>query len=622
MCGISGIYNFSSTASKANICEMIKNSRHRGPDGEGYFIHNNIALGHTRLSIIDLSNNANQPFVSLDQNYIIVFNGEIYNYLELRKELEKDFVFRTESDTEVLLNSYIKWGEEALHKFNGMFAFAIYNKNTGDLFCARDRFGVKPFYYFLNESKFIFASEPNAIISILDDKVNPNGQQIYDYLIHNRTDYDNSTFFKEIKKLLHGHKLSIKNNVLNIKKWYDLAIQTNCAYVSSSEYLKGLTDSIKLRLRSDVPVGLTLSGGLDSSSIASILSEKLNRPDIHTFSAVYGAGKKGDESKFIDLYEQILPNRHLIYPKVKEFLEDMDDFINTQQEPVGSSSIYASYKIMKEANMKVKVMLNGQGADEALAGYHDMFGNYFLELFKKFKWCSLFTEVVSYIKKHKSVYGIKAFVFFLLPKKLQSKIRINNKGFVENSFVKKYSDSSQIPQKIYGSKSLNSVLIDHFEYKLEHLLKWDDRNTMRFGIEARNPFLDYNLVENSIHSASSFKIKNGFTKKIFRDAMSGILPDKIRLRIDKVGFETPEDEWFRTEGFKELIFGILNSESFASRKIIDIDKAKSLYNLHLSGKINISREIWKWINLEMWMRKYFDNRTTSVSQNFTNENAK
>jgi asparagine synthase (glutamine-hydrolysing) len=608
MCGIAGIFSFNNNKrpSLSEVQTLTKEIKHRGPDGGGYFLEGNVALIHNRLSIIDLSSNGSQPFYSTNQDYVIVFNGEIYNYLELKKELEGEFTFHSDSDTEVLLNAYIKWGKEALNKFNGMFSFAIFNKSTGELFCARDRFGVKPFYYYRDEEKFIFASEPQAIVSVLDNRITPNNQVIYDYLVYNRTDYNDNTFFSEIKKLIHGHTISIINNEFTIQKWYDLEEKNDRNYVSSSEYLNTLIDSVNLRLRSDVPVGITLSGGLDSSAIASIIATELERKDVKSFSAVYGFGNKGDESIFINEFKNILPDQHFIYPTCDEFFLDLKQFINAQQEPVGSSSIYASYKIMKEANSSVKVMLNGQGADEALAGYHDIYGNYFFELFKTFKWFRLLKEMFKTVKRTKSTYVIKTFIYFLLPINIQSKIRIQNKKFIHPEFVNSFAKSSQIPSLMFQSSTLKKNLINHFEYKLEHLLKWDDRNSMRFGIESRNPFLDFNLVEQTIHSNSDLKIKDGYTKSILRNAFIGLLPEKIRTRVDKIGFETPEDEWFRTEKFQEIIWEILNSKSFASRKFIHIDAAKRIYQDHLDKKINVSREIWKWINIELWMRNYFD----------------
>ncbi|MBI1838100.1 MAG: asparagine synthase (glutamine-hydrolyzing) [Flavobacteriia bacterium] len=608
MCGISGILNFTShTPEVDEINIMIDHLKHRGPDANGYFIEKNVALGHTRLSILDLSESGNQPFESFNNRFVLVYNGEIYNYVELRKELENEFTFKTDTDTEVLLNAYIKWGEEFLNRLNGMFALAIYDRIESKLFCARDRFGVKPFYYYKDKNRFIFASEPKAIIAILKQKPKADFQRIYDFLVFNRTDHDESTFFEGIKKLTHGHTISIQNKEFNISKWYNLREEAKkVSFTNPTEYYQMLQSSINIRLRSDVPVGLTLSGGLDSSAIASILIHDFHKSDLNTFSAVYGQDKKGDESKYINLYKDELKNMHAISPSSDELLNDLEDFINTQQEPFGTTSIYANYKIMKEANHSVKVMLNGQGADEHLAGYHYFFGNYYMELFKRFKWIKLTRESYMYYKKHHSFFAIKSFIYYLVPSKIQSHYKISQKGFLNKEFVNTYSKKNNVLKKLFDSVSLNESLLNHFDYKLEHLLKWDDRNSMRFGIESRNPFLDYRLIEKSINMPINFKINQGITKKILRDGLKGILPEEIRNRQDKIGFSTPEDEWFRSEKFKVVIFEILQSSSFKKRNIVDPEKAIELYNKHLLNEINISTEIWKWINLELWFRKFID----------------
>ena len=609
MCGISGVISFTSNYPKQDTINlMVKNILHRGPDAHNTMLYNRIALGHTRLSILDLSESGNQPFYSTDRNYIIVFNGEIYNYIELKKELEINFncTFTTSTDTEVLLQAYIHWGENCLHKLNGMFSFAIYNIQNDTLFCARDRFGVKPFYYHLDDEKLTFASEPKAIISTLSDKPKADHQRIYDYLIFNRTDHDAQTFFEGILKLPHGHTLKVIKNKVSINKWYDLKKESKESLKTSKEFRDIFKSAINLRLRSDVPIGLTLSGGLDSSSIVSSLIHDFNKKDVNSFSAVYGENKKGDESKFIDVYRDDLSNMHFVTPNSQELLNDLNDFIETQQEPFGTTSIYANYKIMKEANKTVRVMLNGQGADEYLAGYHYFYGNFYYDLFKSFKWITLLKEMIIYVKNNKSLFAIKSFIFYLLPSTLQSNLKVKQKKVIHQEFIKKYKKSSNVPEKLFGKVSLFENLINHFEYKLEHLLKWDDRNSMRFGIESRNPFLDYRLVQLTIGTPNSFKINKGITKSILREAMKDILPTKIANRKDKIGFSTPEDDWFRTTQFQEIIFEILKSNSFKNRNIINPELALNQYTNHLNKEINISNEIWKWVNLELWFRKYID----------------
>jgi asparagine synthase (glutamine-hydrolysing) len=615
MCGISGIINLKGKEVHAsNIQSMMSAMKHRGPDDEGVFVHQNLGLGFVRLSIIDLSTAGHQPMKSADERYTLVFNGEIFNYVELREELKhKGHVFKTDTDTEVLINSYIEWGEDCQHKFNGMWAFALFDKQENSLFISRDRYGIKPFYYIQNENVFAFASEIPSLLKVLPEKPEANNQAIFDFLVFNRTDQTQETFFKGIVKLQHGNCLKIKlDQTLQIpkpKKWYDLKTEIakrNNKRLTVNEFKTLFDDAIRIRLRSDVPVGVCLSGGLDSSAIVSTLIKKFEKKDLKTFSAVYNKGQIGDETSFIKLYETELTNMFYTHPTDKTLLNDLEKFVEIHAEPIPATGPYAQYKVMELARGKVVVTLDGQGADEMLGGYHYFFGFYFKDLLKHFRWAKLSKEIYKYLKIHKSLFGIKSFAYFLLPASLRTRVRVGEKGYLEDAFVNAYSKSNSIAGDLYASKSLNEALINHFEYKLEHLLKWEDRNSMAFSLEARVPFLDHRLVEATLSADGRDIIVNGMTKAPLRTAMKGILPDKIRLRIDKIGFETPQDEWFRAPEFDILVSNVLSSDSFKNRNIVNPEKAKSLYIKHLNKEINISKEIWKWINMELWFRKFID----------------
>lgn len=628
MCGICGIIKFDNSAPEMEKIQMMMGvMKHRGPDDEGIFIEDNIGLGFVRLSILDLSPLGHQPMFShqpSSNRYVIVYNGEVYNYIELREELRaKGYTFRSNTDTEVVLNSYIEWGEDCLNKFNGMWAFAIYDRQSKEIFCARDRYGIKPFYYYKDDEQLIFASEIPPILSVLNKKPTANNQAIFDYLVFNRTDQTEQTFFNEIKKLQHGCTLRIKikekSKKFEIGKWYDLRESVKAAegFRNADEFREIFSTSVGLRLRSDVPVGVCLSGGLDSSSIVSILLKDYEKKDLNTFSAVYGEGKRGDESEFIRAYSpagtsakegsNTIDSMHFTTPDANSLFNDLDHFISAHAEPIPSTSPYAQFKVMELAKENVIVTLDGQGADESLAGYHYFFGFYFKDLLKQFRLFKLLAEAGYYIGNHNSLYGLKTFAYFLLPEFLKTKARVREKDYLNPGFTKAYSANNTIAGELYNSKSLNEALHDHFEYKLEHLLKWEDRNSMHFSLEARVPFLDYRLVEKTLASPSDTKIKDGMTKHILREAMKGILPEKIRMRKDKIGFMTPEDEWFRTDNFINLVTEILSSVSFNQRNLIDAEKAKQLFNRHKTGEIQMSKEIWKWINLELWFRKFIDN---------------
>lgn len=611
MCGICGIIRFDNqTVVESQIRQMMLKQKHRGPDDEGIFINKNIGFGFVRLSIIDLSPSGHQPMEDETQRFVIVFNGEIYDYIELREELiNQGVTFISNSDTEVLLKMYLKYGAECLDKLNGMFAFAIYDKYTNEIFAARDRFGVKPFYYFTDNDAFYFASEIPPILSVYNKQNIANEEAIFDYLAYNRTDQTEDTFFKGIKKLQHGHFLTIKNQRITFTRWYDIKQRVREEKYDALTYKKLFIDAVKLRLRSDVPVGVCLSGGLDSSSITSVISEELSKDEVHTFSAVYNKGDIGDETEFINVYKNKLRNMHFTSPVGADLLKDLNTFVNIHAEPIPSTGPYAQYRVMKLAGDFVTVTLDGQGADEVLGGYHYFYGFYFKDLLKSLKLIRLISEISHYVRLHKSLYGLKTFAFFMLPSFLKTKARINERNYIKDEFIELVNKNylSVISDDLYGSKDLKTALINHIEFKLEHLLKWNDKNSMSCSIESRTPFLDYRLVEYALSIPPNNYIKKGYTKHVLRDAMKGILSEKIRLRKDKIGFATPEDEWFRTEEYKVFIYDLLNSQSFNHRNIIDSHRAKELYEKHLNREINISKDIWKWIHLEIWFRTFIDN---------------
>lgn len=626
MCGIAGIVRFDNKqVDKKLITSMMQVIKHRGPDDEGVFIDGHVGLGHVRLSILDLSSAGKQPMTDETGRYTIVQNGESYNYIELRQELQAmGYTFKTQTDTEVVLNGYIAWGEKVLDRLNGMFAMVIYDKQEQTLFIARDRFGVKPLYYHVGDGQMVFASEIPAILKVLPGKPKANENAIFDYLVFNRTDQTEETFFSNIYKLQHGCSITLDLNrsytkeSLPIRKWYALAehvrdLKFQIAGTASDlkledaekKYMELFKKAIELRLRADVPWGVCLSGGLDSSAITATIIKELNKQDVHSFSAVYGKDSQADESKYIDQFKGIVPNMHYIHPDADTLYAHLDDYVRIQGEPTPTTSPYALYSILSEASKHVKVILDGQGSDEALAGYEYIPGLYYKSLLTHLKWGRLAKEIVQYAKLHKSWRHVKYMVFFLLPSKMRTRVRVMQRGYIDPAFVERHKDSV-IADKLYGANTMTEMLVAHFEYKLEHLNKWGDRDTMAFGVEGRSPFLDKDLVEYSIALKDELKIRGGYTKFILREVMKGIMPEKVRLRVDKKGFTVPQDEWFRTEQFQNLVKEILESESFAKRGYFKQEEAKRLYERHLKGEVNMSKDIWKWINLELWFREYID----------------
>jgi len=606
MCGICGIVNFNSEpVGEHRIRLMMKAMKHRGPDDEGLFLDKNTGLGFVRLSIIDLSPAGHQPMISADGRFVIVFNGEIYNYIELREELADRYYFKSKTDTEVLLNAYREWGRGCLHRFNGMFAFAIYDKKTKELFAARDRFGIKPFYYYLDKDCFIFASEERAILPFLKNRV-PNRKAIFEYLVYNRTDQGDYTFFQDLRKLPHGSRAILKDGDLKIEKWYELQEQIKEPFNTPGEFYHTFKDSIKLRLRSDVSVGVCLSGGLDSSSIVSVLIKEFNKRDINTFSAVYGKGEEADESAFINEYQGELENLHFTRPSAGGLISDLKSFIDCHSEPVAALGPYAQFKVMQLAKDHVTVTLDGQGADEQLAGYHYFFASYFKDLLKKFRLLHLIKEMVTYGKNHRSLVAIKYLGLYISPPFLKDRLSRISHDYIDKHFFANVKACSNLKNDLYNPGTLTQSLIQHFEFKLEHLLKWEDHNSMWYSLEARVPFLDYRLVERTLSLPPGKIINNGTTKRILREAMKGILPEKIRTRQNKIGFATPWEKWFKTLEFRNLIIDILHSTAFREREILASEKCLKGFENFIAGKISIPKEVWKWINLELWFRTFID----------------
>jgi asparagine synthase (glutamine-hydrolysing) len=607
MCGICGIINLNSKSVQViDLQKMMLVMKHRGPDDEGTFISKNIGLGFVRLSILDLSKAGHQPMISNDGRYIIVFNGEVFNYIELREELKDFYRFVSNTDTEVLLASYLKWGKECLNKLNGMFSFVILDSLTMDVFGARDRFGIKPFYYYIDKETFIFASDIPPILSQLKNKPLAEDSMIFDYLVFNRTNHTKNTFFKNIFKLPHGCSLSLGDGSMKINRWYNLSISLNkykdLTY-GAGDFLDELKNSVNLQLRSDVPVGTCLSGGLDSSAITSLIL--LNKPgrELHSFSAVYGKGQKGDESEFIAEYNKTNINQHFTLPTSRSLLFDLPNFVTSLTEPVPTTSIYAEYKVMELAKNHCTVILNGQGADEILAGYHYFYGYYFHDLLKEFKWGRLLNEIYHYTRLHRSDRAFRYFIFSLNPRLLK---HYKNHSCIKDDFYDQYYNSESVMlDSFYDSKSLKEFLINHFEYKFEHHLLWADKTGMKFSLETRFPFLDHNLVEKTLSLNSNAYIKDGYTKFVMRDALKGILPEKIRLRKDKIGFSTPEGEWFKDENMMELLSTLVNSDRFKNRKYFNINECQKHIDLFRKSK-KTNPDFWKWINLELWFRQYID----------------
>lgn len=627
MCGISGIINLSGENVNSDLIKlMMRKMKHRGPDDEGLSIHDNVGLGFVRLSILDLSEAGHQPMKSFDERYVIVFNGEVYNYLEIRNELQHKFTFKSNTDTEVILNAYIEWGEACLNKFNGMFSFAIYDTLKKEVFCARDRFGIKPFYYYSNGSSFVFASDTPSILALPFTDNTPNDEVIFTYLLSNRSNFSEDTFFKKIKKLKPGHKLTIRGDKYVISQWYSIEEhRTKNGFDNASSYLALFKDSIKMQLRSDVPVGICLSGGLDSSAIASAMLDNNSNSKLHSFSAIYNKGDTGDEQEFIDIFKGQGINMHYTHPTLDSLIIDLPRFVEAFSEPIPGTSVYAEFKVMELAKKNVTVLLNGQGADEVMGGYDYFYGAYLKDCFCNFNWIYFIKACFALLSHKKFLYSFKYFLFFMSPGYIQSKaLRKRNDVFTDKFYNEHINFAQNILDKFYNFKTINAFYKNHLTYKFEHQLLWADKAGMFFSLETRFPFLDHRLVESTLSTKNTLVLYKGWTKYILREAIKGLVNDKIRLRKDKVGFATPESKWFRDPKFQSFINEIIESDSFKSRKYFDATKVKQIFVEHLKGKKDHGNIIWKTIHLELWLRSFVDEKVRDQPQfkNLTSINLK
>lgn len=584
MCGIAGIiYNDNVNIDKKDIQLMTDAISHRGPDGEGQWLSEckKIGLGHRRLSIIDLSESANQPLHYLDR-YVIVFNGEIYNYVELKQSLLNDgFIFHTKSDTEVLVALYHKYKEGCLTHLDGMFAFSIWDKQKDVLFCARDRFGEKPFFFSQDESTFHFASEMKALWAV-GIKKKPSQEKIFQLLAYNQmTDKEKSenTFFDGIKQLKPSHFLTVKNGIASSQvRYWDIdptKKNTKITYNEAIIEFKRLFElSVNRRLRSDVPVGSSLSGGLDSSSIVSTIQKlKLDTHQQKTFSARFNGFKK-DEGEFIDLVtKKTKAEAYSVFIEEPMLSEVSDTVSYHQEEPVGSSSVMAQYHVMKLAKENhVTVMLDGQGADEYLAGYTPFFKYYYRNLYRTNR-----KEFNFKIEKHKEFYGVPFkferfdFVHYLYPE-LRNKIRKFRNALFKPEYLRQFTPQFLNMHRSYKylsspTKDLEEGLYrSTFNAGLSTLLRYADRNSMAHSREVRLPFLFHELVEFVFSLPDDFKIRDCWTKSVLRDSMSTILPKEVCWRKEKVGFEPPN---YRAVN-KDLLMKSL--EVLEKKGIIDRDK--------------------------------------------------
>jgi asparagine synthase (glutamine-hydrolysing) len=626
MCGILGSWLFNKPQGiTTNVENGLKRLKHRGPNDEGYDIfdvnNGTLILGHTRLSIIDLSSSGHQPMHSRNGRYSIVFNGEIYNYKELKKELlDLGYQFSSDGDTEVLLIAWQHWGEECIKKLVGMFAFVVFDNHELNITCVRDAFGIKPFFYTFEEGNFFFASEISALNELKTLKPELDVQRAYDYLVHGDYDSQERTFFKNVKHLVPSTilRLDLKTGAFETKKWWKPSIteRTNLSFKDAAELVRfQFLENVKLHLRSDVPVGAALSGGLDSSAIVCAIHHLDPSFPIHTFSYI-AKDSQANEEKWVDLINSKVNSiEHKILVNSEDLIHDLDKMIMAQGEPFGSSSIYAQYKVFQCAKEHgITVTLEGQGADELLAGYQGYPGSRLHSLIENGSWIEAYRFLNNWSDwpgRNKSI-AIKSLVSDLMPQNYQNLLRnLNNMPVVPSWLNKKVLDQIGIDcrhpkQKrilTQRGRRLTAELANALTVKgLPHLLRHGDRNSMAFSIESRVPFLTIEMADLLLSLPESYLISDeGETKHVFREAMKGIVPEEILYRKDKVGFETPELKWFIEvqDVLRNWLSEDLELPFLDSREIL-----KSFDEI-ISGRQPFSWQVWRWVNFYRWYRLSF-----------------
>ncbi len=670
MCGLAALINLNGkeTFQAANILRMTDVIRHRGPDDEGFMLvgkngqvntyfgddtpecnqhispvpgfpedhiksahsqNSLVALGHRRLSIIDLTAHAHQPMLSLNQHYGLIYNGEIYNFREIAKELnELGIPLDGTSDTEVLLNAYQHWGTDCLHHFNGMFAFLLIDLKNNLIFAARDRFGIKPFYYWISPNGTLaFASEIKQFTTLPGWRARVNGQRVYDYLAWGISDNTAETMFAGVQQLRPGQSITLSmdnvrsgrlqnHKTLPVNDWYTLRPRPfdGSLKESSEKFRALLSDAVRLRLRSDVPVGTCLSGGLDSSSIVVLLRQLLDKQEngeVATFSALSKV-ERFDEKKWIDIIvEHANTNAHYTYPELESLFEDLPSLTWHQDEPFGSTSIYAQWEVfnlVKKTN--VKVMLDGQGADEQLAGYHSFYGVAFAHLLTRMKLLQLARDISS-VRRNQgySVFYLATLIADnLLP---NSMIQLFRKSFnksnaapdwINLAALGAYPEDPLLDKQARGT-SINKVnYAQIMETNLQRLLHFEDRNSMAHSVEARVPFLDHNLVEFLLGIPDEHKLSGGVTKLVLREGMKSLLPETIRMRFDKIGFATPEEAWMRQQQPEMFLKKVRDAVDLSNGILTNsaVHRSKDI----IEGRESFKQIPWRCISFGAWLEKF------------------
>jgi len=600
MCGLCGIVELDRPPDRETVDRWLGELAHRGPDGRGIFYDDGVCLGHLRLAILDLSDAGLQPMQ--DRELQLLHNGEIYNYLELRDELRaKGHSFTTGTDSEVILAAYREWGQPCVERFNGMWAFVIWDAARRTLFCSRDRFGVKPLYYRVDGNRFSFASEPWPLRG-----GGANLRAVRDYLEQGYVDEGDETFFADVVRLPPAHSLTFGPRGLNVWRYWSL--EPGAPPLDPAAAVRGtLLDAVRLQLRSDVPVGTCLSGGIDSSSIAVAVAQ--HGHDHQKTVTAYFEDDGFDERPFARaVVDQTGAEAHWVTFTAEALVDDLPAIVKAQGEPFGSTSICAGWYVMREAKRAgLTVMLDGQGGDEVFGGYRASFGYRLSDLLR----AGRVGEATHELHAFTQIHGPRWAVVALATPHVPERVRLAARGRIRGASTLVAPELRDVAALADGN---GAVFPDRLRRQLHilltrrglpELLRYEDRNSMAHSLEARVPLLDHRLVELAFSLDGSELIRRGETKSVLRRAVADLLPSQVAGRRDKLGFVTPEGRFLRG-ALGDLATDTFSSRSFRERGFVDATAAAQRLHRHRSGDRRAGMELWRALNLELWARAFLD----------------
>lgn len=618
MCGILGWIEDGAETHSQKFEAALDTLAHRGPDDRGVFDGRGALLGHRRLSIIDLSGGGHQPMRNVASGAIIVFNGEIYNYLELRTELElHGHIFRTQSDTEVLLHAYLEWGPSALNRLNGMWAFAIWQPAKRCLFVARDRFGVKPFYYTHRNDNFAFASEPKALLELFPELRKADDVAVYKFLAEGMLYTEGSSFYQDVRTLPPGHcgEYHAETGQFKLTRYWDYPEASDSSGLDRNDAADEFTclfeDAVRLRTRSDVPVGVTLSGGLDSTAV---LAAAMRQPsgDHVCFTSVYGGKDKGEAE-----WAKIAAHPYGMKPVEAEapkdgWLETLRQISWHMDGPGYSPAVYPLWHLMREARKQgVYVLLEGQGADEALGGYPQYAMIALLGMLRSVKSGSDLTRVIQSWRRLCATFTQRWAMLWLLRESFPGLVSFNRRragaymtlsGDFKATVEKHLIGNAPTETRDLAYDPVTTRLHqDHSRNILPGLLHYGDVISMAHGVESRLPFMDYRLVEWMFAHGGEIKIHEGQTKWVLRQYLQHVGQSRIAERKDKLGYPTPVERWL-SENNGAMVRDLLLASDTKITRFCDSQGIEKLLNKHLSGRPGSGNHLYRLISTELWMR--------------------